>query len=111
MAFDTFCKIDEIEGESTDDKHPKWIEVISYKHSMEQPASAASATGGRSAERVDMDDFTITKYVDASTPYLALFCCNGKTVKEVKIELCLASGEKHPYKSYLLTNVMVSKVQ
>ena len=30
MAFDAFVKIDGIEGESTDEKHAGWIEVISY---------------------------------------------------------------------------------
>jgi hypothetical protein len=30
-AFDSFLKIDGIPGESTDDKHKDWIEVISYK--------------------------------------------------------------------------------
>ena len=28
----------------------------------------------------------------------------------MKIELCLASGDKHPYMTYFLTNAMVSSV-
>lgn len=30
MAFDAFVRIDGIEGESTDDKHQGWIEILSY---------------------------------------------------------------------------------
>ena len=30
MAFDAFLKIEGIDGESTDDKHQKWIEILSY---------------------------------------------------------------------------------
>ena len=30
MAFDSFLKIDGIQGESTDSKHQGWIEVLSY---------------------------------------------------------------------------------
>jgi type VI secretion system secreted protein Hcp len=30
MAFDAFIIIDGIEGESTDDKHRGWIEVLSF---------------------------------------------------------------------------------
>lgn len=110
MAFDAFCQVKDIDGESTDAGHEKWIELISYSHGLNQPGSAASATGGRSAERVNIDNFTITKYIDASTPGLALACCDGRTIKEVKIELCLASGDKHPYMTYFLTNAMVSSV-
>jgi len=28
MSFDAFIKIDGIEGESTDDKHQGWIEIL-----------------------------------------------------------------------------------
>ena len=30
MSFDTFVKIDGIEGESTDSKHSGWIEAIAF---------------------------------------------------------------------------------
>ena len=29
MAFDAFLKVDGIPGESTDDKHKDWIEILS----------------------------------------------------------------------------------
>ncbi|MBP8214834.1 MAG: type VI secretion system tube protein Hcp, partial [Propionivibrio sp.] len=35
MAFDTFIKIDGIPGESSDDKHKEWIEIVSYDHQIE----------------------------------------------------------------------------
>ena len=31
MAFDGFIKIDGIPGESTDDKHKDWIEILSFR--------------------------------------------------------------------------------
>ncbi len=37
MAFDAFLKIDGIPGESTDDKHKDWIEVLSYGVGIQQP--------------------------------------------------------------------------
>ncbi len=30
--FDAFSKIGDIKGESTDDHHRDWVEVLSYKH-------------------------------------------------------------------------------
>jgi len=38
MAGDCFLKIDGIPGESTDDKHKDWIEVMSYSHGVSQMA-------------------------------------------------------------------------
>ena len=53
MAFDTFLKISTIPGESTDDKHKDWIEILSFSTGLDQPASGSVSSGGaRSAERV-----------------------------------------------------------
>ena len=43
MAFDTFVKIEGIAGESTDDKHKDWIELLSFSHGMSQPVSGSAA--------------------------------------------------------------------
>ena len=73
MAFDTFIKIDGIEGESTDDKHAGWIEVISFDSGVSQRTSAtASSAGGGSAERADFDDFSFVKQLDKASPKLAM---------------------------------------
>lgn len=108
MAVDAFLKIDGLNGESTDEKHKDWIEIVSYNLGMSQPASMASATGGRTAERVDMSDFSITKVVDKSSPYLALRCCDGEHLKSVKLELCEAGGSKHKYMEIVMEDVIVS---
>ena len=39
MAYDAFLKIATIDGESTDSKHEKWIEVLSYSWGASQPLS------------------------------------------------------------------------
>ena len=58
MAFDAFLKIDGIPGESSDDKHKDWIEILSYSHGVSQSGSGSRSSGGaRSAERCDHQDF------------------------------------------------------
>lgn len=109
MAFDSFLKIDVIPGESTDDKHKDWIEVLSYSCGVSQPASGSSSTaGGRSAERCNHNDFSVVKALDKASPKLFLACCNGTHIKEVKIELCRAAGDKTKYMEYKLSDVIVS---
>ena len=111
MATDIFCQIDGIKGESTDKDHKDWIELLSFSWGMSQPVSAASATGGRGAERVDISDFSVMKTSDASSPHLMQACCDGRHINKVVIKLCQAGGEKHPYMTYSLENVIVSTVQ
>lgn len=62
--FDAFIKIDGVEGESTDDKHSGWIEVIRYGMGVKQTVSTtASSAGGATAERVDFDSFAFSNMV------------------------------------------------
>ena len=112
MAFDSFLKIDVVPGESTDDKHKDWIEILSYSHDVSQLASGSSSSGGgRSSQRCDHKDFIITKTLDKASPKLALFCCNGQHIKELKLELCRAAGDKQKYMEYKLSDAIVSRVR
>lgn len=112
MAFDAFLKIDGVPGESTDDKHKDWIEILSYSHGLSQPSAGARSTGGAgAAERTNHQDFSVVKVLDKASAKLALFCCNGTHIKSVKIELCRATGDKQKYMEYLMSDVIVSSVR
>jgi type VI secretion system secreted protein Hcp len=111
MAFDAFLKIATIPGESTDDKHKDWIEVLSFSHGVRQVRSGSVSSGGsRSAERSDHADFVIVKTLDKASPKLGLACSNGEHITEVKLELCRATGDKTKYMEYKMSDVMVSGV-
>jgi type VI secretion system secreted protein Hcp len=111
MAFDAFLKIATIEGESTDDKHKGWIELLSYEHQVSQPTSGSvSSGGGRSSQRVDHGNFTVLKAVDKATPKLFLSCCNGEHISEIKMEICRSSQDKMKYYEVVMSDVMVSSV-
>lgn len=110
MAFDAFLKIEGIPGESSDDKHKDWIEILSFEHGMEQPASAtANSAGGATAERVTHGDFVIKKLLDKASPKIYEACCTGKHIPSVTIELCRAGGDKLRYLEVKMEQVIVSK--
>lgn len=112
MAFDCFLKIDGVPGESTDHKHKEWIEILSYSHGVSQPGSGSASSGGaRSAERVDHQDFSVVKVLDKASPKLNLYCCTGKHIGTVKMELCRATGDKQKYMEYTMNDVIVSSVR
>ena len=111
MPADNFLKIDGINGESTDDKHKEWIEVLSYDWGVSQMASSsASSSGGGTTQRCDLQDLSIEKLLDSATPMLFKSCAKGDHIKEVKLELCRAGGDKLTYMEYTLNNVVISSV-
>jgi type VI secretion system secreted protein Hcp len=109
MAFDTFLKISDIPGESTDDKHKDWIEITSFSHGVDQPYSdTASSAGGATAERADFDSFTITKEVDIASPKLYEASFTGKHLKEVIIEACRSGTDKQKYLEIKMEQVLIT---
>jgi type VI secretion system secreted protein Hcp len=111
MAFDAYIKIDGIPGESTDDKHKDWIEILNYGFGASQPTSGtASSAGGASTGRVNIQDFTFTHFLDKASPKLFEAVCTGKHFSSVTVELCRAGGDKLKYMEYKLSDVVVSSL-
>ena len=109
--FDGFIKIDGVPGESLDDKHKDWIEILSFNHGISQPSiGTRSSTGGASAERCDHEDLVITKQVDKASPKLYELCSTGKHIATVTIELCRAGGDKVRYIEVKMEQVIISSV-
>ncbi len=112
MASDSYLQIDGLKGESTDSNHKDWIEILSYSHTITQPASAtANSAGGGTFGRSKHEDFVITKYIDLASPKLYEMCSSGKHIKNVKLELMRASGgEAVKYMAIEMDEVVISAV-
>jgi len=107
-----YIQIDGIPGESLDDKHKDWIEVLGLGHEIVQPASTTkSSAGGGTTGRTQHGDFAFTKLVDKSSPKLSEAASNGKHLSKVKLEMCRAGGSQVKYYEITLQQVIVSRVQ
>ena len=71
MAYDAFLKIDGIDGESKDERHPNEIEVLSFSWGESNSGSAATG-GGAGAGKVAMQDFHFTMKLNKASPQLFL---------------------------------------
>lgn len=111
MASNVFCKVDGIPGESTDDKHKDYFEVLSFNHGMKQDsAGSASGVGGHNSGRADHDQFTVVKLLDKATPKLALACSKGDPIKSVIVECFRQLGDNVKFMEYKMTDCVVKSV-
>lgn len=112
MASQMFLKLgDDIKGETTDEHHSGWMEILSFDHGVNQPVSSASGTGGRTGAAADFSPFSFTKILDSASPDLMHHCAAGKLIKKAEVHCCQAFGDEnasHVYLSYELGNVIVS---
>jgi len=109
MAFDAYIKIDEIPGEALDEKYNKWIEVTGYDFGVSQSTSAtASSAGGATSGRTAVSNFTFTKFLDSASCKLMEASCAGQHLKEVRLALCRAGGDKLKYYEIVLEEVIIA---
>lgn len=109
MAVDMFIKIGDVKGESADSKHKGEIDVLSWSWGMTQSGNA-HVGGGAGAGKVNVQDFTFTKYVDSSSPLMMLKCCNGKHYPEALFTIRKAGENPVEYLKIKFTEVLVSSV-
>lgn len=107
LAVDAFLKIDNVPGESTDDKHKDWINVISWSFGDSQTVTA-HAGGAAGATAVKMQDFKFTMRTNKASPKLFLTCANGQHLRDVKLEVCKSGEFKQKFLEIKLSDVIVS---
>ena len=111
MAYDMFLKIDGINGDSADEKHKQWIEIVSYSHRISQAIGGAiSAQGVHTGGRADHADFALVKRLDSASPTLNVYCCMGKHIPNITFELCRAMGDKTIFMVYTFKDSIVAAV-
>jgi type VI secretion system secreted protein Hcp len=112
MSANAFLQIDGIKGESQEDQHKDWIEVLSHNHGITQPTSSTkSSSGGATTGASEHGDIFITKFVDISTPKLHEAVSTGKHFKKAAIELMRQSGDsKVKYMTINLEEVTLSSM-
>ena len=109
MAVDMFLKLDDIKGEATDDKHENEIDVLAWSWGMSQSGTTHMGGGG-GAGKVAVQDISITKYLDKSSPNLMLACCDGKHFKEGLLTVRKAGEKPLEYMKITMKEVLISSL-
>ncbi len=109
MAVDMFLKIDTIEGESQDKTHKKAIDILAWSWGLSQSGTTHLGSGG-GAGKVNIQDLSVTKYVDASSNALIMACCKGTHLAKVDLTVRKAGDNPLEYIKIYLQEVLVTAV-
>jgi type VI secretion system secreted protein Hcp len=98
-AADFFLKIDEIEGESKDDKLKNQLQLKSWSWGETNSASQPWGGGGGTG-KVSMQDFHFVITVGKHSPKLMEACATGKHVGNAVLTCRKAGGEQEDFLIY-----------
>jgi type VI secretion system secreted protein Hcp len=110
MAVDFFLKLDTIEGESIDDKHQKWIQLLSWSIGGSQVTSVAG-TGGSGAGKADLSDLSIMKYYDKASPKLWKAMIAGTHLPKGTLEAVKSGADGKPFLKIDFEELYITSVQ
>ena len=110
MAFNTFIKIDGIEGQSTDVAHANWIDVVAFSHGASQETQYANQTNA--AGRGVLEPLTFVHLLDKATPNLQKACLSGQNIATINVEVCAQiGGAKQKLYEVELTNCRITEAK
>ncbi len=86
------------------------IEIQSFSFGETQTGTFAAGAGA-GAGKVDVHDFSITKFVDKASPKLFLACASGEHIDRVDVRVCGGAGCGTSHLLYEFTDVLVRSYQ
>lgn len=110
MAVDMVLELDGIKGESIVDKHTDAIDVLAWSWGASNTGSGHMG-GGSGTGKVNIQDISLTKYVDKATPTLLQFCSNGKHINKGTLFVRKAGEKPLEYVKVTLEQILVTGVQ
>lgn len=111
MAVDMFVVIDKIKGETADKEFASKnaIDILAWSWGLSQSGTTHTGTGGGSG-KVNVQDVSFTKYVDAATTDLVLQCANGKHIAKAELFVRKAGEKPLTYIHLTMENVIISSL-
>ena len=111
MAVDMFMKFegDKFKGESRDKTHPAEIDVLAWSWGMSNSGTAHTG-GGAGAGKANVQDISLTKYVDASSAALQLACCTGEHIPSAVLVVRKAGTTPVEYIVITMTECLITAV-
>lgn len=109
MAVNAYLVIDTVDGPSTSMKNA--IDVHSFSFGASQSMTVQHG-GAKQAGRVNLQDISISKEMDKTSPLLFEAVCSGDYYKSAELTYCKALGkDQQAYIKFEMSKVYVTSVQ
>jgi type VI secretion system secreted protein Hcp len=109
MASDGFLKLDGVQGESRDEKHPNEIQVHDIQFGLQQEGSMHYGGGGGTG-KVNFHDVSFSKKFDFASPVLMGYCANGKHIPKGLVTIRKAGEHPLEFLKIKLEDIIVSSM-
>jgi type VI secretion system secreted protein Hcp len=110
-AIDMFIVIDGIAGETQDSAYSKegGIDVLAWSNGLSNSGSTHMG-GGSGSGKVNVQDLSLTKYLDSSSPYLMLYASTGRHIESATLYVRKAGDGQQNYFRIEMQNIIVTSV-
>ena len=109
MAVDMFLEIEGVKGEARDKVHKEKIDILAWSWGVSNSGTMHMGGGGGSG-KANVQDLSVTKYIDKSTPDLMLAACNGKHFPKAVLTVRKAGENPLEYVVVTLSDVLITSV-
>lgn len=111
MAVDMFLKLEapNINGEAQDATHKNEIDVLAWSWGCTQSGTTHMGAGGGGG-KVNVQDMTLTKYIDSASHNLLQHCFDGKHIEKGTLVVRKAGGTPLEYYTILMEDIMITAV-
>lgn len=106
---DMFLKIANVKGESKDTSHKDEIDILAWTWGASQSGSSHMGGGGGTG-KVQFQDVSVTKMLDASSNVLWRSCAEGKHFEKATLTVRKAGGSPLEYYILNMEHVLITNV-
>jgi len=104
-AVDMFLKIDNVTGESQDDKHKGEIDVLAWSWGE---SNGTGLTKRGTVKTACIQDLSLTKFIDSSSPTLIMNTMLGTVVPTAVLAIRKAGGSQPEFLTLTMKNVSIA---
>jgi type VI secretion system secreted protein Hcp len=110
MAVDMHLLLDGIKGEAKKEEKTDNIDVLAWSWGLSNSGTMHGGGGGGSG-KANIQDISLTKYIDKSSPTLMLKCAQGEHLKKATLSVAKAGGKSSvEYLVITMDKVLISSV-
>ena len=95
-GYEVHLNLGSVQGESSSKAHPNEIEVISFSWGLSNSAIRSAQGGTTKGGKVSINEITVVKHTDKSTPLLVNAVASCQTFPTATISLSKSTGGKKP---------------